>query len=164
MNGRTRRRCAGDRAMIVALATICAVACGGVSPSSPSNAALRLSFPDAPTARLVACDGCTEPPYTWMVLEFDVGITDLSGQGGVLATIEAVVRNVSRNTELGRNRRPNADVGIGDATLAPAATLRVPIGVVFDVPPPRDEVQVTVTVTLTDGRVGRGTTGVRGTS
>jgi hypothetical protein len=93
-----------------------------------------------------------------MFSEFDVSVGAASGSGGTRATVEAVVRNASRGGELGRNIRPNADQGLDVRTLPASGTVIVPMGVVFDVPPPRDQVELTVTVTATDGRVGSVTT------
>jgi hypothetical protein len=93
-----------------------------------------------------------------MFSEFDVSVGAASGSGGTRATVEAVVRNASRGGELGRNIRPNADQGLDVRTLPASGTVIVPMGVVFDVPPPRDQGELTVTVTATDGRVGSVTT------
>lgn len=86
--------------------------------------------------------------------EFSVSVSDPFRRGGTLAAVETVVENRSRRLELGRNTRPNASVGYDDVTVPQGSALVLPAGIVFTMPPPRDEVVVTVTVRLTDGREG----------
>ena len=69
-----------------------------------------------------------------------------------MALVEAVVRDVSRGVDLGSNRIPNGSVGLPNGVVPSSGTLPVPMGITFDIPPPQDDVRLTVTVTLTDGR------------
>jgi hypothetical protein len=62
---------------------------------------------------------------------------------------------------LGQNRVPNASVGLANSSLPAAGTLMLGAGVTFDIPPAAsDELQLTVTVTLTDGRTASATSRV----
>lgn len=86
--------------------------------------------------------------------EFPVTIADPGGPGGTLVSVTTVARNTSRGLDVGRNVRPNSDVGYPVTTLTPRGTLTVAAGLVFPMAPPRDTLQIVVTVVLTDGRHG----------
>jgi len=112
-------------------------------------------------SRTVTCTTCQQPPFSWQTADMTVGITDPTGRGGTVASVEAVVRNVTRNTTLGQNRIPNASVGLTNASVPGSGTLTVGVGVTFDNPAAAsDALQVTVTVTLTDGRTAAATSRV----
>jgi len=127
------------------------------SPPSPSIQ-LTVSLPAGVPSRTVTCGTCTQPPFSWQTAEFSIDVADPSGRGGTVSSVEAVVRSVTRGVDLGSNRIPNASVGLPNASLNGSGTLTVPMGITFDIPPPRDDVQMTVTVTLTDGRRATATT------
>jgi hypothetical protein len=93
--------------------------------------------------------GTAEPR---LVIEFPLTIADPTGPGGTLASVTLVVRNVSRAMEAGRNVRPNADFAYPVTTIPPRGSLSLAAGLVFPVTPPRDELEVVVSVALTDGR------------
>ncbi|MGQ0736455.1 MAG: hypothetical protein ACT4QD_22730 [Acidobacteriota bacterium] len=125
--------------------------CGGPrTPSSPS-APLILTFATPIPMRLVTCGPC-EVPSTVFVIEHPVTIADPIGPGGSVEQVEVVVRNLPRNLEVGRNRRPNADHAYRDTHLPAGGVLTLEAGIVFPITPSRDELEVTVWVTLTDGR------------
>lgn len=143
---------------VILMAT--AIACGGsTSPSPPSQ--LSASLPATVSSRTVTCTTCQQPPFSWQAADITVGIADPTGRGGTVASVEAVVRNVTRSTNLGQNRIPNASVGLANASVPGSGTLTVGVGVTFDNPSAAsDQMQVTVTVTLTDGRTASATSRV----
>jgi hypothetical protein len=144
-------------AVVILMGT--AIACGGSTPSPSSQ--LTASLPAAVSSRSVTCATCQQPPFSWQTADVSVGITDPTGRGGTIASVDAVVRNVTRKTELGKNRLPNAGVGLVNASVPASGMLTVVIGVTFDNPAAAsDELQITVTVTLTDGRTAAATSRV----
>ena len=137
-----------------------AIACGGSTSPSPSSQ-LTASLPATVPSRTVTCTTCQQPPFSWQTADVSVGIADPTGRGGTVASVEAVVRNVTRRTDLGQNRIPNASVGLANASVPGSGTLTVGVGVTFDNPAAvSDELQVTATVTLTDGRTAAATSRV----
>jgi hypothetical protein len=133
-----------------------AVAACGSSPAAPSSP-LTVSIADPLTARTVVCSSCSEPPFIWAVAEFEVRVTDASGQGGTIAFVEAVVHDRTRAVELGRGRRPNAEAGLDVSVIPAGGAVTTPMGVRLDLPPPRDDVQITISVALTSGRTATAT-------
>ena len=125
--------------------------CGGQGRPTPSAPGITLRVPDPIAGRYAACPACPEPAST-VVAEFTVVVGDPAGPGGTVAALEVRVFNRSRDTELARNTRPNASVGLPDAAIPAAGELQLEAGITLSPPPPRDEVVVTVVVTLTDGR------------
>jgi hypothetical protein len=124
--------------------------CGEPARPTPSAPGITLRVPN-PIAGRYACPGCPEPAPT-VVAEFTVAVGDPAGPGGTVATLEVRVFNRSRDTELARNTRPTTSVGLPDAAIPAAGELQLQAGIALAPPPPRDEVVVTVIVTLTDGR------------
>ena len=112
---------------------------------------LTLAFTDPVAARLVTCSPCADPTPR-VVLEFPVTVADAAGPGGSVQSLEVRVTDRSRGSEVARNVRPNADFALPETSIAPRGSLILPAGLVFPPQPPRDELQVTVIVTLTDGR------------
>jgi len=100
-------------------------------------------------ARQVNCTTCQQPPFSWDTADFQVSVSDPTGRGGTVSSVDAVVRNMTRGGELGRNRIPNTTTGISNTVVPASGVLTIPMGIVFEIPPPRDDVQMTVTVTLT---------------
>ena len=136
--------------ILIGLSMIVMAACGD-RVTTPTPAVLTIEIPAAITARVELCPTCS--PAFPAVAEFPVTITDASGRGGTVESVETRIQNVSRNALMALNLRPNRDVGYENVTLAGAGRLVLQAGVVFDVPPPRDEVWAIVTVRLTDGRM-----------
>ena len=148
------------RQATAALSIVMVVACGGSTPPSPS-ALLTASLPPTVSSRTVTCTTCQQSPFSWQTTDVSVGITDPTGRGGTVASVDVVVRNVTRRIDLGQNRIPNASVGLDNASVPGSGTLTVGIGVTFDNPAAAsDELQVSVTVTLTDGRTASATSRV----
>lgn len=150
---RTRPRAAVRRLALAVLLTAPA-GCGSGEPSPP---ALRLTLPTRAEGRLVTCATC-EAPTTTVVVEFTVGVGDPDGPGGTIERLETIVTNRSRASEIGRNVRPNADYAFPDSRVPPGGQVAVQAGIVIALPPPRDEIVVTVLARLTDGREASGTT------
>ena len=124
--------------------------CGG-SPSAPSLPGLTLGVPATITGKYVACSTC-DPPLV-VSAEFPVVVGDPGGPGGTVRQVEVVAVDASRGTEVARNTRPNADFAYPVTAVPKAGSLTLAAGVVISpAPPPRDSVNVTVTVRLTDGR------------
>jgi hypothetical protein len=140
-----RRLAAG---LLVAAA---ATACGNDTGAGPSRAGLTLALPDPLEGRIVTCEGCQEPTTT-VVIEALVTIGDPQGAGATLERVETVVVNVSRGTEVVRNVRPNASYAFPSTSIPAGGTLRVHAGAVLPLPPPRDEIRVTVIARASDGR------------
>jgi hypothetical protein len=143
------------------LFAVMAIACGGSSMTPAPSPQLTASLPSTVSSRLVTCNTCTVPPFSWQPADFTVAVSDPTGRGGTVASVDAVVRNLTRVTMLGQNRVPNASVGLANSSLPAAGTLMLGAGVTFDIPPAAsDELQLTVTVTLTDGRTASATSRV----
>ena len=87
-----------------------------------------------------------------VVVTFNVTVSDAAGPGGTVATLEARVMDTSRGTEVGRNTRPNGDVGLTPSALPAGGHVTIDAGIGFPPPPPRDALTLTVTARLTDGR------------
>jgi hypothetical protein len=126
----------------------------------PASAALTLTFSEPVSARLVACATCTLPPFLSVVAEFPVTIGDPAGPGGAVQTVETRVVNRSRGSDAGTNTRPNADFTYPNTALPARGSLTLGAGLVFDMQPPRDELQVVVRVLLTDGRAAERTSAI----
>ena len=139
---------ADRRPLLAALAMALGAACTG--DAGPSRAVLELSMSSTVEGRLVACETCEDGPV--VVVEVPATLSDPSGPGGVVARVTAVVVNRSRSVEVARNVRPNADQGLIATTLPASGQRVVQAGVVAPLPPPRDDLAVTVSVALTDGR------------
>jgi hypothetical protein len=134
------------------LFVVMAMACGESNAPQAPSAQLAASLPPTVSSRLVTCNTCIQPPFSWQTADFTVVVSDPSGRGGTVALVEAVVRDVSLGVDLGSNRIPNGNVGLPNGVVPNSGTLAVPMGITFDIPPPQDDVRMTVTVTLTDGR------------
>ena len=124
--------------------------CGG-SPSKPSLPGITLGVSATITGKYVACSTC-DPPLV-VSTEFPVVVGDPDGPGGTVRQVEVVAVETSRGTEIARNIRPNADFVYPVTAVPKAGSLTLAAGVVISpAPPPRDSVNVTVTVRLEDGR------------
>jgi hypothetical protein len=134
--------------LLAAWAIALGAACAG--ETGPSRAVLDVSMASTVEGRLVACETCQDGAV--VAVEVSATVSDPNGPGGVVARVTAVVVNRSRSVEVARNVRPNADQGLAATTLPPNGQLVVQAGVVAPLPPPRDDVVLTVTVALTDGR------------
>lgn len=99
---------------------------------------------------MVSCASCPDAPT--LVIDVPVTISDPMGSGGVLAEVTLVALNRSRSLELARNTRPNDEYAFPDTSVPAGGQLVVRAGLVAPLPPPRDEISVTVHVRLTDGR------------
>jgi hypothetical protein len=120
------------------------LSCCGERPTAPTPAStLSVTFAQPLAARVV--DGRA-------VLEFPVVIQDVGGPGGTVQSVTTIVTNRSRDIDVGRNVRPNADVSYLDTVIPAGGSLTLAAGIVFEVQPPRDEVRVSVVVTLSTGR------------
>lgn len=126
-------------------------ACGGATPTAP-GATLTLTFAVPIQARLVPCPTCVEGPAQRVVAEFPVTVADPSGPGGQVERVEVLVFNRSRGVELGRNTRPNKDFPYADTLVPAGGSLVLEAGIVFDPPSSGDQVDLTVRVSLADGR------------
>ena len=135
---------------ILTLAILALAACGDRSVTRPSPAPLQLEIPSTITARLQTCATCA--PAFPVVAEFPVAISDAFGRGGVVESVETRIQNISRGELRAIDVRPNRDVGYADTSLPANGRLVLPAGVVFGMPPPRDDIRAIVTVRLTDGR------------
>ena len=135
---------------VVAAAVLAVTAACGDSPDGPSPAPLVLTMPAAIEGRHSTCQTCSDPVA--VVVTFPVTVTDASGPGGTIATLETRVMDTSRGVEVGRNTRPNGDVGLSPSTLPARGQVTIEAGIGFPPPPPRDSLTVIATVTLTDGR------------
>lgn len=119
--------------------------------AAPSPPPIVLTLPAVVQGQIVSCAGCQEPSVS-VVIAFAVTIGDPNGSGGTLERLTTVVMNRSRGIEAARNVRPNADYAFPSIDLPAGGQLVVQAGAVSTVPPPRDEMAVTVVVRLTDGR------------
>lgn len=122
---------------------MCVIVACSRSPASASPPPLVLTYATPVTATLV---GDT------FVAEFPVTLSDPRGSGGTIAYLETIVFNQSRKLEVQRNRRPNASFALPVATLPAGRSITLPAGVAYAPPPPRDQIIISVTVRLTDGR------------
>ena len=142
----------GSRLLHALVAVSLAAACGNEMRTTAPTPSLVLTFAEPVVARVVAApSGVTAEPH--LVTGFPVTIADPAGPGGTLASVTLVVRNVSRAMEAGRNVRPNADFAYPVTTIPPRGSLSVEAGISFPLSPPRDELEVAVSVALTDGRM-----------
>ena len=141
-----------SRLLTAGLAVSLTAACGNeLQPTAPTPV-LVLTFAEPVVARVVPPPtGVTADPH--LVSEFPVTIADPSGPGGTLESVTLVVRNVSRAAEAGRNVRPNADFAYPVTAIPPRGSLSVEAGIAFPLTPPRDQLEVSVSVALTDGRM-----------
>jgi hypothetical protein len=135
---------------IVAVALLASVACGDRGITQPSPPPLQIEIPSMITGRLQMCVTCS--PAFPVVAEFPVTIGDAFGGGGVVESVETRIQNVSRGSLVAVNVRPNGEFGYPDTSVPANGRLVLQAGVVFDLPPPRDEIRAIVTVRLTDGR------------
>lgn len=121
---------------------------------TPTPVGIGLRFDDPVEARFV-------PTTNVMVAEFPVTIVEADGRDGQLEFLETMVFDRSRNQLIAINRRPNITHAYPDTTLPSRGELTVEAGVAFAPPPPRDDVQITVRVRLTDGREAQRTASLR---
>jgi hypothetical protein len=135
--------------LLAAAALVVTAACGD-SPESPSPAPLVLTMPAAVEGRYSTCQTCADPVA--VVVTFAVTVTDASGPGGTIATLETRVMDTSRGVEVARNTRPNGSVGLSPSALPARGQVTIEAGIGFPPPPPRDSLTVIATATLTDGR------------
>jgi hypothetical protein len=135
---------------IVAVALLALVACGDGGVTQPTPAPLQLEIPSVVTARLQTCPTCA--PAFPVVAEFPISISDAFGRGGVVESVETRIQNVSRGVVMAINVRPNGDFAYPDTSVPANGRLVLQAGVVFTMPPPRDDIRAIVTVRLTDGR------------
>jgi hypothetical protein len=136
-------------AVLVPWAIVSMAACGG--DAAPSRPALALSMASPVEGRADICGSCSDVPAT-VVVETSVAVSDPSGPGGVVEALTTIVMNRSRALEVARNVRPNADFAFPATNVPAGGRLTLEAGVVAPLPPPRDEMAVTVHVRLTDGR------------
>jgi hypothetical protein len=129
--------------LLAALPAVASAAACGRSPTSASPPPLVLAFAAPVTATFVT---------DTFVAEFPVTLSDPNGTGGTVAYLDTIVFNQSRNLEAKRNRRPNASFALPVATVPAGGSVTLPAGVGYAPPPPRDQMIITVTVRLTDGR------------
>jgi hypothetical protein len=134
----------------VAAAALVATAACGDSPEGPSPAPLVLTMPAAVEGRYSTCQTCADPVA--VVVSFPVTVSDASGPGGTIATLETRVMDTSRGVEVARNTRPNGSVGLSPSALPARGQVTIEAGIGFPPPPPRDSLTVIATATLTDGR------------
>jgi hypothetical protein len=144
--------------MVLLAGPLAATGCSRDDPTGPSPLPVLVSIPDPVEARGDVCATCADPAVT--VAEFAVTITDPFRRGGTVVAVETLVENRSRRSEIGRNTRPNASAGYPDVTVPRETALVLPAGIVFPLPPPRDEITITVMVRLSDGREGSATSRV----
>ena len=135
------------------LVTTWFASCDRENPVTASQE-IGLTLPAIVQAQIVNCLTCATEPKQWISAEFPVTLTNVSNSAAPIASITVVVSNRTRgNAEIGRNVRPNADRPIVDPPVPANAQATVQAAVVyFPIPPPRDEIVVTVTVAFTDGR------------
>ena len=126
------------------------VTAGCDSPEGPSPAPLVLTMPTAVEGRYSTCQTCADPVA--VVVDFPVTVSDASGPGGTIATLETRVMDTSRGVEIARNTRPNGDVGLSPSALPARGQVTIEAGIGFPPPPPRDALTIIATATLTDGR------------
>ena len=105
--------------LLAAAALVVTAACGD-SPESPSPAPLVLTMPAAVEGRYSTCQTCADPIA--VVVTFAVTVTDASGPGGTIATLETRVMDTSRGVEVARNTRPNGSVGLSPSALPASVT------------------------------------------
>lgn len=139
------------RIVVVLTGLFVAAGCEGPRRTTSPTPHLTLTFIDPVSARMVACQSCA-PPTTHLVSEFTVTVGDPAGPGGSVETVTTVVRNTSRGLDVGRNVRPNRDFAYPSTMLPPRGSLTLEAGIVIDPPPPRDALEISVSVRLTDGR------------
>lgn len=120
------------------------------SPVAPDPAAIALTIASEVTGRVVPCESCELPAVTAVAT---TNIT-LSNRGTIsqrVAAVDTIVMNQTRRTVVAANRRPNADVALGDVEVPAHGWLTLEAGVVYPVPPPRDDIRLLVIVTMGDG-------------
>jgi hypothetical protein len=138
------------RSVAAAAALGVAILSGCSSEAKPTPPPIAVSLASPVEGRVVSCASCPDVPT--LVIDVPVTISDPMGTGGVLAEVTLVALNRSRGGELARNTRPNAEYAFPDASVPAGGQLVVRAGLVAPLPPPRDEISVTVLVRLTDGR------------
>jgi len=138
------------RRVVAALATLTLAAGCGDSTTGPSPAPLLLTLPAAVEGRYSTCQTCADP--LTVIVTFPVTISDASGPGGTIATLETRVMDTSRGVEVARNIRPNGQVGLSPSSLPAGGQVSIEAGIGFPPPPPRDALTVVATARLTDGR------------
>jgi hypothetical protein len=145
MRGRGVVRAAGTVALGLASLTAC------TTETAPSRPPIAVTVPSPAEARADSCAECPDSSPT-IVIDIPVTVSDVAGPGGVVAQVTTIVLNRSRGLEIARNVRPNADYAFPDSSLPVGGQLSLRAGVVAPLPPPRDEMALTVHVRLTDGR------------
>ena len=137
--------------VVLAAALLCGLAACS-NESAPSPPPIAVTLPSPAEARLVACATCQEPSTT-LVIELPVTVRDPTGPGGTVERLTTILTNRSRDIEVGRNTRPNANYAFPSTTLPAGGQLVLQAGLTTaPPPPPRDELILTVHVRLTDGR------------
>ena len=122
------------------------------SPARPYRAGVTLVVPATIQGRLVRCATCDGGTLS-VVAEFPVTVGDQDGSGGVVEEVRTTAVNRSRGISLGASVRPNAQFSYPMTSVPARGSLQLSAGLVITPPPPpRDEVSVTVSVRLTDGR------------
>ena len=138
------------RRLAAALAIVTLGASCGDSSSGPSPAPILLTLPTAIEGHYSTCQTCTDPVA--VIVTFPVTVSDASGPGGTIATLDTRVMDTSRGTEVARNTRPNGDVGLSPSALPAGGQVTIDAAIGFPPPPPRDALMVVATARLTDGR------------
>ena len=141
-----------ERSVAAVAALGLAIVAGCSSEAKPTPPPIAVSLASPVEGRVVSCASCSGVPT--LVIEVPVTVGDPMGSGGVLAEVTLVALNRSRGGELARNTRPNGQYAFPDTSVPAGGQLVVLAGLVAPLPPPRDEISVTVHVRLTDGREG----------
>lgn len=148
MTGCESRRNPFGPAIVAAAFVLLAGGCSG-GTERPSRPGLTLDMPATVTGRYVACGTC-EIALT-VVSEFTVRVGDPAGSGGSVESLVTIA--AARGTVVAQNRRPNESFVFPDTRVPAGGVLDLSAGIVIaPAPPPRDIVEVTVRVTLADGR------------
>jgi hypothetical protein len=137
----------------LALVFLSALALAGCqkNPVGPEAATITLTLPSEVTGRIVVCDSCVLASAPSAVATANLTLANHGRTSHEVGAVETVVANHTRMTILASNRRPNADVGLTASSIPAGGSLTLEAGVVYPVPPPRDDIQLLVIVSLTDG-------------
>ena len=120
------------------------------SPLSPESPTISLALPLEVTGAIVPCDTC-ESPTASAVATTEIILSNRGSSSHRVVTVDTIVVNQTRRTVLASNRRPNADVVYAESEVPPGGSLTLEAGVVYPMPPPRDDIQFLVVVTISDG-------------